>query len=168
MNIQTPARTVKHALLGALMMTISTGIATTSMAGETTAQATPATSPAFIVEQGGKTVMKKAYRAYSKGDLSKAAGYNTYALQQGLRVKNMVTVHSNQCAIYGELGRYDDAIKACDKALKLAPNHYQAFSNRAAVNWLSGNQTLAKQDIQAAKNLDTVAPQIAHNIKVFG
>ena len=125
-------------------------------------------SPRFTVEQSGKRIVNKGVAAYMKGDFSKAVAFNRNALHQGLKIGHKTVVYSNQCAALGVQGRYDDALEACDKALKLAPTNWQAFSNRAAVNWLNGDKVQAKQDIQAARNLDGQAADITYNINVFG
>jgi Flp pilus assembly protein TadD len=103
-----------------------------------------------------------------KGDYSKAAAFNRDALHQGLKTSHMTVVYSNQCATLGAQGNYDAALEACDKALALTPTNWQAFSNRAAVNWLAGDKLQAKQDIISAKSLDGVAPEITYNMNVFG
>lgn len=169
MNIPSLENKFRTVLIAAIATTIGAsaiiGFSGNASAGE--AQMTD-TAPRFTVEQSGKRIVNKGADAYRKGDLSKAVAFNRNALHQGLKTRHKTIVYSNQCAALGAQGRYEDALEACDKALKLAPDNWQAFSNRAAVNWLSGDKTQARQDIQAAKNLDSSAADIAYNINVFG
>ena len=169
MNVSPSKTTLNTILLAAIATTLTAsvviGMSGTAFAGEV--QATD-NAPRFSVEQSGKRIVNKGVTAYMKGDFSKAIAYNRNALHQGLKIRHKAVVYSNQCAALGAQARYEDALEACDKALELAPSNWQAFSNRAAVNWLNGDKLQAKQDIQAAKNLDSGAADITYNMNVFG
>ena len=169
MNISPSKKTLNNTLLAAIATTLTAsviiGVSGTASAGETQ-MATNA--PKFAVEKSRKRVVNSGVLAYMKGDYSKAAAFNRDALHQGLKTSHMTVVYSNQCATLGAQGRYDKALEACDKALALTPTNWQAFSNRAAVNWLAGDKLQAKQDIISAKALDSAAPEITYNMNVFG
>ncbi len=149
-------------------------IAATFLAGLTgpanfaTASEAAANRPQFTAQQSTKRVVNKGYRAYAEGNFSKSAAYSRYALQQGLKTSHKTIVYSNLCAALGIQGRYADAIEACNTALELAPGNWQAYSNRAAANWLSGDKQQARQDIKSAREIDGQAPEITYNAKVFG
>lgn len=173
MNTSSPKTTLNTLLLTAIATTLAAsvaiGVSSPASAGETqTAAIFASDAPVFTVEQSGKRIINNGVIAYNKGDYSKAAAFNRDALHQGLKVRHMAVVYSNQCAALGAQARYDDALAACDKALKLAPTNWQAFSNRAAVNWLSGDKMQAKLDIKSAKAIDAAAPEITYNMNVFG
>ena len=169
MNIPPPKSMLRTLLVAAIATTLTAsviiGMSGTASAGETQ---TANSAPHFTVEQSGKRVIKQGVIAYNKGDYAKAAAFNRDALHQGLRIKHKTIVYSNQCATLGSQGRYEQALAACDSALKLAPTNWQAYSNRAAVNWLSGDKVQAKLDIKSAEALDSTAAAITYNINLFG
>ncbi|MCF6221183.1 MAG: hypothetical protein L3J65_08735 [Robiginitomaculum sp.] len=169
MNASPQKSVLNTILLAAIATTLTAsviiGVSGTASAGEA---ASADAAPRFVVEQSRKRVVNNGVIAYMKGDYSKAAAFNRDALHQGLKTTHMAVVYSNQCAALGAQGLYGAALDACDKALKLTPANWQAFSNRAAVNWLSGDKLQAKQDIISAKALDSAAPEITYNMNVFG
>ena len=149
-----------------LATTFFAGVAST--ANMAAANETAASSPQFTAQQSTKRVVNKGFSAYTEGDFSKSVAYSRYALQQGLKKSHKTIVYNNLCAALGTQGRYDDAIEACDKALELTPTNWQAYSNRAAANWLAGDKLQARQDIESAKKIDDQAPEITYNVNVFG
>lgn len=168
MNTTSPKNTLNNVLLAAIAVTLTAsaiiGFSGSVSAGETQAE----NMPVFTVAQSGKRIVNKGVTAYMKGDYSKAAAFNRNALHQGLKTSHLTIVYSNQCATLGAQGRYDEALQACDAALKLAPTNWQAYSNRAAVNWLKGDKLQAQQDIKSAKAQGGDAPDITYNMNVFG
>lgn len=173
MNISPSKKTLNNILLAAIATTLTAsviiGVSGTASANEMQSETQiEANAPKFAVEKSRKRVVNNGVLAYMKGDYSKAAAFNRDALHQGLKTSHMTVVYSNQCATLGAQGSYDKALEACDKALALTPTNWQAFSNRAAVNWLAGDKLQAKQDIISAKALDGTAPEVTYNMNVFG
>jgi len=125
-------------------------------------------APQFSVEKTATRSIASGATAFNKGDYSKSAAYSRYALKQGLKKSRRTVAYSNLCAALGADGRYDEALEACDSALKVSPQNWQAFSNRAAVNWLSGDKTQAMQDISSARDINADAPVISYNLEVLG
>ncbi len=168
MNTSSPKTVLNTILLAAIATALTAsaiiGMSGTASAGET---ASADMAPRFAVEQSRKRVVNNGVIAYMKGDYSKAAAFNRDALHQGLKTSHMTQVYSNQCAVLGVQGLYEEALGACDKALELTPANWRALSNRAAINWLAGDKLQAKQDIILAKALDSSAPEIAYNMNVF-
>jgi len=162
MNI-SPLSTLTKTVIATAFLTGVTSTVNIAMASDA-----PASSPQFTAQQSTKRVVNKGFSAYTKGDYSKSVAYSRYALQQGLKKSHQTVVYNNLCAALGTQGRYDAAIKACDTALELAPSNWQAYSNRAAANWLAGDKLQAKQDIESAKAIDGQAPEITYNLNVFG
>lgn len=169
MNISPKSSKIRPLLIAAIATTLTAsviiGMSGTASAGETQSADS---SPRFTVEQSGKRVVNNGVLAYNKGKFSKAAAFNRDALHQGLRAKHKTIVYSNQCATLGSQGLYERALEACDEALKLAPTNWQAFSNRAAVNWLNGDKLQAKLDIKSAEAIDGSAATVTYNINVLG
>lgn len=166
----SPQKSKLRILLVAAIATTLTASAVIGISGTASAGETPTAdnTPRFTVERSGKRVVNNGVTAYNKGNFSKAAAFNRDALHQGLKTSHMTVVYSNQCATLASQGRYERALEACDEALELTPNNWQAFSNRAAVNWLKGDKTQAKLDINSAKAIDGSATAITHNINLFG
>jgi len=125
-------------------------------------------APQFSVQSTATRSIASAATAFEKGDFSKSAAYSRHALKQGLKKSRRTVAYSNLCAALGAQGQYDKARDACDSALKASPQNWQAFSNRAAVNWLSGDKTQAMQDISSAQQINADAPVISYNLGVLG
>lgn len=60
----------------------------------------------------------------------------------------------NRAWAFAEQGRYVDALRDCDKALEIDPENYRALNNKGYTFQKSGNIELAKQNYEAACNLD--------------
>ncbi len=169
MNISPQGSKIRTLLVAAIATTLTAsvviGMSGTASAGETQIADN---APRFIVEQSGKRVVNNGVLAYNKGDFSKAAAYNRDALHQGLKKSHKTVVYSNQCATLASQGSYERALEACDEALELMPTNWQAFSNRAAVNWLTGDKVQAKLDIKSAEAIDGTAATVTYNINLFG
>jgi len=160
MNISP--KTITKTLIAATFFAGVASTANMAVANEATASA-----PQFTAQQSTKRVVNKGFNAYTEGDFSKSVAYSRYALQQGLKKSHKTIVYNNLCAALGTQGRYADAIEACNTALELAPTNWQAYSNRAAANWLAGDKLQARQDIESAKAIDGQAPEITYNVNVF-
>ncbi len=156
MNILPLPKTMKLAAL------------TLAVAGMTTSALAADSAPQFSVAKTATRTIASGASAFQKGDFQKSIAFSRYALKQGLKKSRKAVAYSNLCAALGAEGRYDEAVDACDSALKIAPQNWQAFSNRAAVNWLSGDKMQALQDIEAAKTISPEAGEITHNLQVFG
>lgn len=169
MNTSPEKSTLRTLLVAAIATTLTAsviiGMSGTASAGETQIADT---TPRFTVEQSGKRAVNQGVLAYNKGEFAKAAAFNRNALHQGLKTSHLTAVYSNQCATLASQGQYERALAACDKALELTPTNWQAFSNRAAVNWLNGDKMQAKLDIKSAEAIDSTAAAITYNINVFG
>ena len=173
MNIPSSPSLIKSVLATAMIMVSLPLLASSAAAQERATQhgmttQAVATHPQFIVQMSGKRTVNKGAALYHQGQYGDAIAYNNYALSQGLRKAHKTVVYSNQCAAFAKQERYKDALKACDQALKLMPSNWQALSNRASVNWLSGNIRQARQDIISAKSFAAHAPEITYNMRVFG
>ncbi len=125
-------------------------------------------APQFSVQSTATRSIASSATAFNKGDYSKSAAYSRHALEQGLKKSRRTIAYSNLCAALGAQGQYDKALDACDSALKASPQNWQAFSNRAAVNWLAGDKTQAMQDISSAQQISPDAPVISYNLEVLG
>jgi tetratricopeptide (TPR) repeat protein len=64
--------------------------------------------------------------------------------------------HSNLCAGYASLKRWQEALQHCDRSLELDADNWRTYNNRAAVNLGLGHLDQALRDIEAGLAL---APQ---------
>lgn len=157
MNITPPLKFAAAAVL-------TLGFSSTSFAADMSAE----TTPQFSVKSNATRSIRSGASAFQNGDFAKSAVYSKRALKEGLSKSRKTTAYSNLCAALGAQGEYETALEACNSALEIAPQNWQALSNRASVNWLSGNTDLVSADITKAQELASDAPEIAHNVKVFG
>ncbi len=141
--------TNRFKLAGLAMMAMAFSLP--AFAGENVAD----TAPQFSVKSNATRAIGSAASAFEGGDFAKSATFSRYALKQGLKKSRKTVAYSNLCAALGAQGEYGAAIEACDSAIKIAPTNWQAYTNRAAANWLSGNKEAAQADIEKANKKNT-------------
>ena len=77
--------------------------------------------------------------------------------QRGLRSANShrdrVAGYSNLCAGLAMLGRFDEALDACNRAIELDDRHWRSYSNRALVYLRQERYADAEQDISTGEEL---------------
>lgn len=152
MNIHSPLgyKSAKTLALG-IFAGLTVAIAAPAVAGE----AMDNVAPQFSVSSNATRSIGSAASAFNKGNFSKSVSFSRHALKQGLKKSRKTVAYSNLCAALGAQGEFGAALEACDSAIKIAPTNWEAYSNRAAVNWLSGNKEAAMADMEAVqkKNL---------------
>jgi Flp pilus assembly protein TadD len=144
-------------ILGALATSVFAGSA---MAADS--------APKFSVQMTKNRVVKAGATAFNNGDVDKSIAYSRNALHQGLRKSTKSAAYSNLCAGLGEQGRYEEAEEACSAAVKLSPKNWQAFTNRALVNWMAGEQAQARIDLQSARTLAGDTPEVVRTSELMG
>lgn len=144
MNISSPLKTSLK--LGALTVLMAT-FTSPAFASDSAASV----APAFSVSSNATRSIGSAASAFEKGNFTKSVSFSRHALKQGLKKSRKTVAYSNLCAALGAQGEYGEAIEACDSAIKIAPTNWQAYSNRAAANWLSGNKEAALVDMEVVK-----------------
>ncbi len=130
----------------ALLTALTAVFAGSALAGELDGSI----APQFGVASNATRSIGAAATAFEKGDYSKSITFSRYALKQGLKKSRKATAYSNLCAALGAQGSFGEALTACNSALEIAPQNWQAYENRATVHWLSGNQEAAKVDMDRA------------------
>ncbi len=104
------------------------------MAPAITASATDAAPEnVFTVKTTTDYRVKKAAKAFKKGEFERSIAYSNQALNAGLSRKRKAIAYSNICAAEASLGNMEAASKACDSALDLRPDYAPALSNKAAL-----------------------------------
>ena len=69
-----------------------------------------------------------------------------------------VGIHSNLCAAYGKIGRYDEAIESCKEATQLKPDFAEAYSN---LGWSYQRVGRYQEAIQACKQAIRLKPDFS-------
>ena len=131
-------------------------------------EATAQPVPDFRLQMTGKRSVNLAVTAYNKGKIHASIAYSKNALIQGLRLKDKSVAYSNLCAALGTEHRYKEARSACDKALKLNPENWQAYANRASVNWRDSKYAQARFDIKAAQKIAGSNAWLNKTAKIIG
>ncbi len=67
--------------------------------------------------------------------------------------RERVIGYNNLCAAYSVLERYDEAIEACNEALRINAYHWRGYSNRAVALIKLERYDEARQDIRRAMEL---------------
>ena len=165
MNFLPPQTTIG---IKAIQATIKATLATLVLAGITTTAIAEEAKLEFSVESNATRSIRSAATAFEKGRYSESASFSQYALKQGLKKSRKTAAFSNLCAALGVQGEYEDAMEACNKALDLDADNWRALSNRAVINSLTGNEELAREDLQTAILLAADEPKLAHNLKILG
>lgn len=131
-------------------------------------ETTTATAPGFNVQVSSKKSVNRAVTAYNKGNFRTSIAYSKNALIQGLRTPVKSVAYSNLCAALGAEHRYKEARKACDSALKLDAGNWQAYANRASVNWRDNDEVQARADLRAAKKIAGNIGMLVQATKIIG
>jgi tetratricopeptide (TPR) repeat protein len=122
--------------------------------------------PAFVTHKVSNGKIRAGIAAFDKADYAKAAFFQKSALKSGLSRTRKVAAYTNLCAAEAARGQLEDAKTACDAALAISPNAWDALNNRGVVFWLSGDKNAAATDFAAAKAADGSNSVISHNLQM--
>src|SRR5690606_13287659 len=95
----------------------------------------------------GNPALASGASALEKGDIQEGIRLTLEGLQGPTDPRERAAGHSNLCAGYALLKRWDEALRHCNAALALDNANWRTFNNRAAVMVGKGNYDLAIQDI---------------------
>jgi tetratricopeptide (TPR) repeat protein len=120
----------------------------TAFAGETLSPAQSATviGPLNPLLTDGTAALEAGH--YEEGVRLTLAG-----LEQPNSAKDQAAAHSNICAGYVALKRFDEALEHCNRALELDSTNWRTYNNRAAVFVGMGKLDLAMTDVNAGLEL---------------
>jgi tetratricopeptide (TPR) repeat protein len=89
---------------------------------------------------------------------------------EGLRGPNkpedVAAAHSNLCAGYGMLKRWEEALKHCNASLELDRTNWRTFNNRAAIYTGKGLYDLALTDLQSGLEIAPESRTLKRSLKV--
>ena len=124
--------------------------------------------PLLAVSQEHKTVigprnieLHAGAEALRHGDAEEGLRRTLEGLEHASTPREKVAGMSNACAGYMMLGRPDDALDWCNRALQINDRHWRALTNRALVYLELGRYDESDADISQAEEL---APG-AHSVK---
>jgi tetratricopeptide (TPR) repeat protein len=87
--------------------------------------------------------------ALGEGRYEEGIRLTLLGLEQPTELRDRAAGHSNLCAGYASLRRWEDALKHCNLALELDANNWRTYNNRAAAYVGKGLPELAIGDIDA-------------------
>lgn len=94
----------------------------------------------------------KAEKSILSGDLERASKYYNRAIRSGIDADRLVSTLNNLCIVEYALGKAEQAVEACTKAIEKKTRFWQAYVNRANARLALGDADGAKADYeQAAK-----------------
>ncbi len=120
-------------------------LATASMASEAV--------PEFATKSVSNGKIRAGIAAFNKGSFKKAAFFQEAALKNKLSKSRKLAAYTNLCAAKGALGELSAAATACDAALAISPDSWQALNNKGVVTWLSGDHITASSHFAAAARI---------------
>ena len=75
-------------------------------------------------------------------------------------IRTRSSAHNNLCAGYVMGGKFQEALEHCNEALRLKPNNWHAYSNRAVLHTLTGSLSKAAEDIEQGKRINPDAKRL--------
>lgn len=122
---------------------------------------------------GSQTVFGPSNPALSDGASALEAGRYEEGIRltlQGLEApassQDRAAGHSNLCAGYAALKRWDDALVHCNAALELDRDNWRAYNNRAAVFVGKELYDLAVADVQAGLQLNPGSRTLRKSLQI--
>lgn len=107
-------------------------------------------------------LLARGAQEFAAGHVAEGMRLTLEGLKHPSPARDIAAGHANLCAGYVLMGRYDDALPECDLSIRLDPNNWRAYNNRAAVLSAQGLYELAAQDIEAGLK---IAPNSAVLLK---
>ena len=107
---------------------------------------TPAqNAPQFAMTNTSTATIRASATAFKRGKYDDAVAFSRAAIKQGLKTSRRSAAYSNMCAALSASGDQIAALEACDEAVALNGENWQALSNRAVVLWQSGDEDKARR-----------------------
>jgi tetratricopeptide (TPR) repeat protein len=101
-------------------------------------------------EQQAIREKEKGNEAFRAGDYEEALGYYT----RSISLFPTIAAHNNKAIVFIKLGRYDNAIVCCNRALEMEPNNVKGLMRRAESYQLLKQFKAAADDLQVVLKLE--------------
>ncbi len=105
-------------------------------------------------------------RMINDGRVEEGMDLTRKMLGESLGMNGMAMAYTNLCAGYLHLGQYQEAMRECQRGLKLRPRQWQALNNRGGANHGLGNYAAAISDFMRALMLKPDNEDIAYNLNI--
>ncbi|MFW5660593.1 MAG: hypothetical protein ACOC05_04325 [Oceanicaulis sp.] len=118
--------------------------------------------PVFVGVTAPNSDGRASQSRIERGDWMVARHFATEALESGTSSRNKGAAQINLCAALANLSEAD-AAEACDLAVAMNEDRWEAYTNRGAALWLAGDAAAASEDFARAAELGAGEDQIAVN-----
>ena len=122
-----------------------------SAAGAVSAQDCPA-APTFVGVTAPNSDVRASQSRIEQADWAVAEHFATEALESGTSSRNKAAAQINLCAALANQSD-PEAGEACDLAVAMNDERWEAFTNRGAAAWLAGETAAASEDFARAAEL---------------
>ncbi|MGJ3230651.1 MAG: hypothetical protein ACFE0P_02515 [Oceanicaulis sp.] len=125
------------------------------------AQDCPA-APVFVGVTAANSDVRASQSRVERGDWAVAQHFATEALESGTSSRNKAAAQINLCAALANQAA-EGAADACDTAVAMNEERWEAYTNRGAAFWLAGDREAAAADFARAAELGAGEAEVATN-----
>ena len=147
--------------MSAFVRSLFAGAALTLAAGAAAAQDCP-TEPSFVGVTGANSDVRASASRVDRGEWDIAEHFAREAIESGTSSRNKAAAYINLCAALANQ-RSPETQEACSQAMTRNAGSWQAYTNRGAALWLSGDTEAAAEDFQRAVELGGGEPAVTAN-----
>ena len=109
-------------------------------------------APVFVGVTAANSDVRASESRIERGDWAVAEHFATEALESGTSSRNKAAAQINLCAALANQASAD-AAEACDLAVAMNEDRWEAYINRGAALWLAGESAAASTDFTRAAEL---------------
>lgn len=118
----------------------------------------------YEIELRNSQYVERGRDFLKKGNIMAAIEEYEMGLKGGLGRSDLQDAHNDLCVAYYFLAEYEKALEHCDEAIKLVPNHWVHYNNRANIYLMQGDLKLARKNYTRALKLHPKSDVIKSNI----
>lgn len=118
----------------------------------------------YEIEVRKSQYVERGRDSLKKGNIKAAIEEYERGLKGGLGKTDLQDTHNDLCVAYYFLAEYERALDHCNRAIKLVPNHWVHYNNRANIFLMQGDLELARKDYKKALKLHPKSDVIERNI----
>ena len=96
-------------------------------------------------------LVNESAHALDRGQWSKGMGLAQQAIKSGgLSIQNIPAAYNNLCIGLNGMGRFSEAMEACNKAIEMRPREWSFYNNRANIHFYKQHYSQALSDYYKA------------------
>lgn len=118
----------------------------------------------FELELSGSRYVERGRSALKKGNIKLAIKSYEMGIKGGLGRSDAQDAHNDLCVAYYFLAEYEVALEHCNAAIKMVPNYWVHYNNRANIYLMQGDLERAKKDYRKALRLHPKSDVIEQNM----